>query len=461
MKKILYLPLIFVFAQSTYAHETHSHSQYDQNGHVIRHQALQMTPVQQIIYKKTVAAVLDFLEQFHPHGEDYKEFINKIKNELLFSYDHPYRNRGFCNAFALCRDDYVGVKLKNMSKSQQDKFFDLMQILLAPYGNQKMKNVFGRQSVIFDIEQAYRDDPKKFPVIGGPQGSGLEKWKPIDAKGNPIPRDADDYYIAFFGDLEQFINGNLALNKGFGIRVEGHHLSLNFTFVNKNGHLIVSTAPTFYGSNPMVVPQAPFSSPDKYTNWKLKVGDTFMLSETQIAKLFVKSLHPEEQKLAHYTHMASPMFETAADTKPIESENYLAGNTAGLKISDLQGTKKQIEQKKYLLLEFMKLITATQRDVFLNLQDVKEDMDNMRISFYGGLDKFSEFYFRIQSKKFLLELVQSSNFSIVNPGNIKDKNDSRNNNIFNNNHVHIMFRDLRNDWGYDPLYLHEKQDHDK
>lgn len=174
-----------------------------------------------------------------------------------------------------------------MSKSQQDKFFDLMQTLLAPYDNQKMKKVFGRQSVIFDMEQAHRDNPKKFPAIGGLKGSGLEKWKPIDAKGNPIPRDFGDYYIAFFGDLEQFINGNISLNKGFGIRVEGHHLSLNFTFANKNGHFIVSTAPTFYGSNPMVVPKAPLSAPDKYKNWKLKVGDTFMLSETQIAKLLL------------------------------------------------------------------------------------------------------------------------------------------------------------------------------
>jgi hypothetical protein len=153
------------------------------------------------------------------------------------------------------------------------------------------------------------------------------------------------------------------------------------------------------------------------------------------------------------------MFEAAGEQKPTKSQNYLEGNTAGLKISDLQGTKKEIEQKKYLLIEFMKLIVATQREVFLNLKDINADINNMRISFYGKLDKFGEFYFRIQSKDFLLELVQSSNFSIVNPGNIDNKNDPLNNGLYNDNHVHIMFRDLRNDWGYDPLNLHQKMDH--
>src|SRR5579862_8576039 len=297
MKYIPFFSLFFAYAcllTLAYAHPGHGGKvQYDQYGHVVRNDSLEMTRAQRGIYKKTVAAVLDFLEQFHPHGESYNTFINKMRNDLIFSYDHPYRTRGFCNAFALCRDDYVGMKLKDMNKVQQAKFLELMQTLLAPYGNQKMKTVFERQSVIFDTEQAYRNNPEKFPAVGGPKGTSLENWKPVDAKGKPVPRDADDYYIAFFGDIGQFVNGNLSPNKGFGIRVEGHHLSLNFTFVNKNGHLAVSTAPSFYGSNPMVVPPAPVSSPDQYKNWKLKVGDTFMLSETQIAKLFIQSLNPE------------------------------------------------------------------------------------------------------------------------------------------------------------------------
>lgn len=83
----------------------------------------------------------------------------------------------------------------------------------------------------------------------------------------------------------------------------------------------------------------------------------------------------------------------------------------------------------------------------------------MRVAYYGGTEKFDEFYFRIQSKQFLIELVQSSNFGVINPGDINNKNDPKNNELYNNNHVHIMFRDLRNDWGYDPLQLHEKFDH--
>jgi len=435
-------------------------SSFDLHGHRLHHQSLPMTKQQEIIYKKTTSAVLAFLNQFRRSGENYRDFLARIKNLLVFSYDHPYRTREFCNAFALCRDDYVGVKLLDMSRPQQDEFYTLMQTVLAPYGYEKMKKVFERQLVIHDIEEAYRNDPKKFPVLGGPKGTPLANWKPVDQFGHPLPRDPGDYYIAFFGELEPFINGNLAQNSGFSIRVEGHHLSLNFTFFNDNGKLAVSTSPTFYGSNPMVVPPAPTSAPNEYKNWKLMVSDAFMLAETQVTKLFISALSPQEQRTAHFPHMAPIAFESAAMQWPLQSQEfqrYAKGKSSGLRLIELTG-KKSV-QKKYLFTELMKLIVSTQRDVFLSIDDITNDMDDMRVSYYGGLGKFDEFYFRAQSEKFLLEMVQSGNFSVVNPGNINDKNDPRNNGLFNNNHVHIMFRDLRNDWGYDPLHSHQKHHH--
>lgn len=459
--------LIFLVSSTSLIYTTalYSHTVPGENGgHVHHHYSLKMSPEQQEYYKKVTSDTLDFLEQFRDKkkNEKYKEFLSRMKGTLIFSYDHPYRNREFCNAFALCRDDYVGIKLANMNEAQRGEFQELMETLLAPYGYEKMIKVFERQPIIADLEQASRDNPTKYPTVGGPPGSGLETWAPTDKKGNPIPRKSDDYYIAFFGNLENFMNGNLTVNEGFGIRVEGHHLSLNFTFINSNGNLIISSSPTFYGSNPMIVPPAPESTPEKYQHWKLKVDDAFMLSETQIAKLLIKSLTEQEKKAALYPHMGTPLFEDAAKQKPIESENfkkYSTGELGGLSFSSLKGSEEEVRQQKYLLTEFLKLVSATQRKEVLNLQDMLSDINNMRVAYYGGTEKFDEFYFRIQSKQFLIELVQSSNFGVINPGDINNKNDPKNNELYNNNHVHIMFRDLRNDWGYDPLQLHEKFDH--
>ncbi len=83
-----------------------------------------------------------------------------------------------------------------------------------------------------------------------------------------------------------------------------------------------------------------------------------MLSETQVAKLFIKALNPEERKLAHFSHMAPVAFEVAAMRSPIaarEFEDYAAGKLLGIKLTDLKGKAKLIAQKKYLFLEFMRI----------------------------------------------------------------------------------------------------------
>lgn len=460
IKKILIAIMMYTFSYPI----IYAHDEYDKEGHHIHHYALQMTKEELKFYKKVTASTLDFINQFRDHNKEksYREFLDRIQNELVFSYSHPYRTREFCNALAMCRDDYVGIKLADMTKTQQHQFRMLMKTLLAPYGYEKMIEVFNRQPLIFEVESAYRHDPKKYPIEGGMKGYNLENWVPME-NGKPLPRGADDYYIAIFGDIEKFINGDLSPGEGFAIRTEGHHLSLNFTFINDHGHLAFSTSPTFYGSNPMVVPPAPKSAPDQYPLWKLKVGNTFMLAETQIAKLFINALSPSEQKDAAYPHMGDAFLESATKRQPLETisfQEFEQGKLGGLKITDLKGSKKEIEKQKYLLIEFIKLIIATERDHFIKLKDMISDIDNMRVAYYGGTGKFDMFYFRLQSRKFLIELVQSSNFSVINPGNINNKNDPKNNGLYNNNHVHIMFRDLRHDWGYDPLTLHELQDHD-
>ncbi len=190
-----------------------SHKTYDIHGHVAHHHALEMTNDQAVAYKKTAAATLGFLNQFRHNHENYADFLMRLKNYLVFPYEHPYRTREFCNAFALCREDYVGIKLMNMSPSQLDAFYGLMQTVLAPYGYEKMEKVFGRQLVLHDIEEAAWNDPEKYPILGGPPGTSLEHWRPVDKDGRPLLRDPKDYYIAFFGDLEQFMNGDLSRKK--------------------------------------------------------------------------------------------------------------------------------------------------------------------------------------------------------------------------------------------------------
>ena len=63
---------------------------------------------------------------------------------------------------------------------------------------------------------------------------------------NPVKRDPELYYFSVFGKP--------AAKGSWGWRVEGHHMSLNFTVVNGG---LIATAPVFLGANPGEVRQGP------------------------------------------------------------------------------------------------------------------------------------------------------------------------------------------------------------
>ena len=60
-----------------------------------------------------------------------------------------------------------------------------------------------------------------------------------DLENQSPRRDPEMYYVTIFG--------NPGAKEPWGWRVEGHHLSANFTIVNRQD---VTSAPLFFGSNP-------------------------------------------------------------------------------------------------------------------------------------------------------------------------------------------------------------------
>jgi len=62
--------------------------------------------------------------------------------------------------------------------------------------------------------------------------------------GDPQVRDPELYFFSIFGEPGR--------STPWGLRAEGHHLSLNFTIA---GGDLVATAPAFFGANPARVPR--------------------------------------------------------------------------------------------------------------------------------------------------------------------------------------------------------------
>lgn len=132
------------------------------------------------------------------------------KAKAGFAFDNPER----LNWHFIPRER-KGLPIKAMNPAQQALAFGLIQTGLAASGNVKATTIMSLESILRDMEK----------------GSG------------PV-RDPELYFISIFGE---------PTNSGrWGWRVEGHHLSLNFTL---DGGQIVSATPSFFGSNPGEVRQ--------------------------------------------------------------------------------------------------------------------------------------------------------------------------------------------------------------
>ena len=99
----------------------------------------------------------------------------------------------------------------------------------------------------------------------------------------------------------------LAKGKSWGWRVEGHHLSLNFTIINGKH---VSATPSFYGNNP-----------GRVTKGSRK-GLATLLVEENVARSLVSSLNAEQKKKAIIADKAPKDILTKAETmvKPLKDE---------------------------------------------------------------------------------------------------------------------------------------------
>ncbi|MHC5539530.1 DUF3500 domain-containing protein, partial [Singulisphaera rosea] len=110
-----------------------------------------------------------------------------------------------------------GLPIKEMTPAQQSLAFGLLHTGLGASGYLKATTIMSLEQILLDLEK----------------GSG------------PV-RDPELYFFTIFGTPGE--------TGRWGWRIEGHHLSLNFTL---DGGKIVSATPAFFGANPAEVRQGP------------------------------------------------------------------------------------------------------------------------------------------------------------------------------------------------------------
>jgi hypothetical protein len=272
-----------------------------------------------------------------------------------------------------------GLPIKEMTPSQRNLAHALLSTGLSQSGYVKATTIMSLEQVLYDMEQ------QKGPV-----------------------RDAELYYFTIFG---------LPGKSAWGWRVEGHHVSLNFTV---EGSQVLAVTPSFLGSNPGEIREGP------------RKGLRVLGAEEDLARKLVKSLDEGQLKTALVSKDAPREVITSNDRK---AHNL---DPVGIAMGALTGKQKDM------------LIDVLKEYVYRYRTEVAEaDLKKIRaegekkiyFAWAGGLDVGQPHYYRIQGPSFLMEYDNTQN---------------------NANHIHAVWRELPNDFGEDLLRQHyDKVAHDK
>ncbi len=268
----------------------------------------------------------------------------------------------------------VGLPFKEMTKEQRNFAHALLDSGLSQRGYVKATEIMSLELVLFDLENK---SPKRDPEL---------------------------YYVSIFG--------HPGSTNTWGWRVEGHHLSINFTIVDGKE---ISTTPSFFGSNPGEVKEGP------------RKGVRVLANEEDMGRRLVKSFSDDQKKIA--------MISTNAPKEIFTGNLRKATPLEPVGLSHSQMTKEQGESLENLIKEY--LFRNRLEIVEADLAKIKKaGLDKIHFAWAGGFERGEAQYYRIQGPTFLMEYDNTQNDA---------------------NHVHTVWRNFENDFGEDILRMHYEQ----
>jgi hypothetical protein len=218
-------------------------------------------------------------------------------------------------------------------------------------------------------------------------------------------RNPGKYYFSIFGTPSE--------TGSWGYRVEGHHLSQNYTVAN--GHVV--DAPSFFGSNPAEVREGP------------RKGVRILAQEEDMGRALLNALDENQKKIAIVEKEGYKEILTSNSRKAA-----LEGQPNGLSASKMNGN--QAEMLADLLEVYASNVPDQMATARMDL--VKKAGKNLYFAWSGVAERGGPHYYRIQAPTFLVEYDNTQNGA---------------------NHIHTVWRDLTNDWGADLLKQHYDASH--
>ncbi len=260
-----------------------------------------------------------------------------------------------------------GLELAKMTEKQKKAAFDLLRAGTSRKGYNQATTIMSLEAVLHKLE-----------------------------KNGRFTRSPDWYHVSIFGKPSK--------NGQWGWRLEGHHLSLNFTL---NKGKIVSATPAFFGSNPATLMVG-----------KRKGFRALPECETLAMKLF-SSLDKKQLSVAK-REKHFPEVEQGKSAPNV-------GKAEGLAASQMTADQKST---------LMKLVEAYARRMppmvgREQLKRVKKaGVDKIHFAFSKPGDK-KAYTYRVQGPTFVIEFLNTQTDPQRNPAN----------------HVHSVWRNIEGDFG--------------
>lgn len=286
----------------------------------------------------------------------------------------------------------AGINIGRMTEEQRKLFHRILSVSLSSQGYLKATSILHLDNLL----NLYYDS--------------LYYKKTIDAQTYKFMQDLQwshrNFYLAFFGD---------PAGKVWGYKIEGHHLSINFSFTGEK----LSVTPFFIGTDPAEYPDG------EYAGWRV------LGQEEDLGLKLMKSMTSAQQKKAIISmDVPGDIFTSAESGKRL------------LDFQGLNGAEMTAAQKAtllYIIREFV-FNMEYERAVSEYEKITRAGLDKIYFGWIGPVDENKRHYFVVNGPGFLIEFDNSG---------------------FNGgaNHIHAIWREKGNEYGEDLLrkhYLSEK-----
>jgi hypothetical protein len=261
-----------------------------------------------------------------------------------------------------------GVRLEELSAGQRDAALALLRAGTSAAGYTAATTIMSLESILRDLER---------------NGTNV--------------RDPGWYFVSVFGTP--------GASGKWGWRIEGHHLSLNYTVENNR---VVSATPCFFGANPATV----MAGDRKGTRAIPDVDD--------LAKELFTSLDADQKKLAEQArHFDEPNAPNPA---------VKVGEPVGIP------TAKLTDKQRGTLMKLIQAYTSRLPDEIATTELARINqagVDKIHFAYSGGTEQGKEHTYRLQGPTFVAEFLNRQADSARNPAN----------------HIHSAWRHIPKDFG--------------